>query len=280
MTVLMVLGLACEIEETTSGSSAESQAQSTSSSAPKPTSAPEPTSTPEPTLKVELGEIIALADSNNVAADKEYKGKLIEVTGIISEVEADYILVQQLDRDEFLEMNGAKCNLHKDETSKVLALREEQTATVSGRVSGFGTTFGIEVKMKDCRLLAVDGKEPIILTGERVEDPPGTVTDVLLGDVIALVESNNVAADWEYKGKVVKFKGIISEIEADYILVQQLDRDEFLEMNDAKCDLASDEKDKVVDLRADQNVTVSGEIKGFGTTFGVRVNVKDCKLLD
>ena len=279
MAILMILGLACEIEETTPVSSTESKSQSTSSSAP--TSTPKPTSTPEPTVKVELGEVIALADSNNVAADKEYKDKLIEITGIISEVEADYILIQQLDRDEYLELNGAKCDLHKDEQNKVLALRTDQTATVSGRVSGFGTSFGIEIKMKDCRLLAVDGKEPVILTpGERVEDPPGTVTDVLLGDVIALVESNNVAADLEYKGEVVKFEGVISEIEADYILVQQLDRNEFLEMNDAKCDLASDEKDKVVDLRADQMVTVSGEIKGFGTSFGVRVNVKDCKLLD
>ena len=153
MAALMIFGLACEIEETTSGSSTESQAQSTSSSAPKPKSTPKPTSTPEPTLKVELGEVIALAESNNVAADKEYKGKLIEVTGIISEVEADYILIQQLDRDEFLEMNDAKCDLASDEKDKVVDLRADQNVTVSGEIKGFGTSFGVRVNIKDCKLL-------------------------------------------------------------------------------------------------------------------------------
>ena len=128
------------------------QSESPSSSA----RASEPSPTPEPVMEVDLGEVIALVDSNNVAADAEYKGKLVKLSGLISEIEEDYILLQAHNRNEFLEMNDAKCNLLKDERSKVLALRENQELTVTGRIDGFGTTLGIRVKIKDCAILSVE----------------------------------------------------------------------------------------------------------------------------
>jgi hypothetical protein len=106
-------------------------------------------------MEVDLGEVIALVDSNNVAGDAKYKGKLVKLSGLISEIEADYVLIQELDRDEFLEMDDAKCNLLKEEKSKVIALREDQELTVTGRIDGFGTTFGIQVNIKDCAILSV-----------------------------------------------------------------------------------------------------------------------------
>ncbi len=256
------------------------EASSTTGNASTKPSSSGPTATPEPIVDVKLGEVIALVESNNVAGDAKYKGKLIKTTGIISEIEKDHILVQQLDRDEFLEMNDAKCSLSKDELSKVVALRADQTVTITGRVSGFGTFLGIRVEMKNCRILEVDGGSPQTGTSEATdESQPGAVLDVKLSDVIKLVDSNNVAGDAKYKGKLIKTTGIISEIEKDYILVQELDRDEFLEMDDAKCNLAKEELGKVIELRADQQVTITGQITGFGTSFGIRVEMKDCRIL-
>jgi len=107
-------------------------------------------------MEVNLGEVIALVDSNNVAADAEYKGKLVKLSGLISEIEKDYLQLQALDRDDFFEMNYATCNLLKDEQSKVLSLRENQKLTVTGRIDGFGTIFGVNVKIKDCAILSLE----------------------------------------------------------------------------------------------------------------------------
>ena len=158
--VLGVTGLiACASEESSPEQSdkpvASTQGQ-TAAPAEAAARASEPSPTPEPVMEVDLGEVIALVDSNNVAADAEYKGKLVKLSGLISEIEEDYILLQAHNRNEFLEMNDAKCNLLKDERSKVLALRENQELTVTGRIDGFGTIFGIRVKIKDCAILSVE----------------------------------------------------------------------------------------------------------------------------
>ena len=134
---------------------AKAAAEATTVPTAVPTRPPEPTPIPEQVMEVDLGEVIALVDSNNVAGDAKYKGKLVKLSGLISEIEADYVLIQALDRDEYFEMNAAKCKLHKEERSKVIALREDQELEVTGRIDGFGTSFGIQVKIKDCAILSV-----------------------------------------------------------------------------------------------------------------------------
>ena len=132
LSVVMIVGIACEESGSTT---------------------PKPSPTPESVMKVDLAEVIALVDSNNVAADAKYKGKLVWFSGLISEIEKDYVQVQPLNRDEYFEMNDAQCDLLKDEQSKVINLRENQQLTVTGRISGFGTTFGIRVNLKDCAIV-------------------------------------------------------------------------------------------------------------------------------
>ena len=158
--VLGFIGLIVSVSEESSPEQADKPVASTQGQTAAPAKAAarasEPSPTPEPVMEVDLGEVIALVDSNNVAADAEYKGKLVKLSGLISEIEEDYILLQAHNRNEFLEMNDAKCNLLKDERSKVLALRENQELTVTGRIDGFGTSFGIQVKIKDCAILSVE----------------------------------------------------------------------------------------------------------------------------
>jgi hypothetical protein len=77
--------------------------------------------------------------------------------------------------------------------------------------------------------------------------------------MLNLAESNEVAAKAEYIGKWIKISGKITEIEEGKFDLIPIISDMF-QMSGAECELTEEEQSKVVGLRADQEVTVTGQV--------------------
>ena len=106
---------------------------------PTPTPTPEPTATPELVHDIEIRAMLELLESNEVAAEAEYKGKLIRATGLVDDIERGQFRLLPLGSDE-LQVSGMEC-----------ALVDE--VTISGRHRGFTGGSINTAKIGDCRLL-------------------------------------------------------------------------------------------------------------------------------
>ena len=113
----------------------------------------EPSPTPEPVMEGDLGVMLDLVASNKVAAEAEYKGKWVEFSGKISEIKEDKFNLIPTNSDMF-QMSGAECKLTKEEQSKVIGLRADQTVTVKGQVKDISTFMTTTFKIDKCQILS------------------------------------------------------------------------------------------------------------------------------
>jgi hypothetical protein len=108
------------------------------SSSPKPSQAPIatpdiPTQTPiaTPTMQISAIDLIAAYDNNAVRADQLYKGKVLDVTGIVASIQSDFLRI--MGTSDFL---GVYCNFSGSNLSKLAVLSKGQSVTVRGTCDG------------------------------------------------------------------------------------------------------------------------------------------------
>lgn len=103
---------------------------------------------PEQVLEVSIRDILAAYENNEVAADIKYKGKLIQVTGIVGDIKKDilnnlYVTIGTRAQFEIPKMQA----FFDDSMSNQLGqLRKKQKLTVVCRVDG----LMMNVLAKDC----------------------------------------------------------------------------------------------------------------------------------
>ena len=102
-------------------------------------------------------------------------------------------------------------------------------------------------------------------TGPSGPPTPEPIIDADLRDMLNLIESNQVAAAAKYEGKLVKISGQIIGIGVARIDLNIRGSDfrvlgDFY-LGDVECMLTYEERSKVVKLRKDQAITVTGRVK-------------------
>ena len=102
-------------------------------------------------IKITAKELVSEYTENSVGAAQKYKGKLLEITGVVSEVDTDwydevYVAIGSGDRWEW---NEVKCYF-KDQAQidKVAQLRKGDTVTIIGTCG----EYSIDVSVEHCRL--------------------------------------------------------------------------------------------------------------------------------
>ena len=132
---------------------------------------PEPTTTPEAVYDIDIREMLELLKSNEVAADAEYKGKLIRTTGIVDDIERDKLRLLPLGSDEF-QMSGLECHLVKTPESLILDLRKGDEVTILGRHRGFDRFLIDYAEIRDCQLLRPALEESVAVPTPTTDSPP------------------------------------------------------------------------------------------------------------
>ena len=114
---------------------------------PEPAPAPEPESTPTPEISVTAVNLYKEYFLNEVAADLKYKGKLLEVTGRVTDIDTDFSGNPTVTFGmDVYSLSGVLATFNKSELSNVANISLGQQITVIG--TGDGMFFYIE--LEDC----------------------------------------------------------------------------------------------------------------------------------
>ena len=93
----------------------------------------------DPTFEVSAVQISAEYESSESAADDKYKGEVILVTGVISEVYRGFLYTPYVELKA-----GVRCNFSDNEDPVMAALSVGQTVSMKGRVDRL--LFGVELR--------------------------------------------------------------------------------------------------------------------------------------
>lgn len=93
----------------------------------------------EPEFQVSAAELSAEYAANESAADEKYKGKVILVTGVISEIYRGLLNIPYVELEA-----GVRCNFSDNEDDVMLTLEEGKTISMKGQ--GDRLLFGVELR--------------------------------------------------------------------------------------------------------------------------------------
>ncbi len=101
---------------------------------------PSATAEPEPTyIEISATDLLAAYADNEVAADNEYKGQLLRVTGTVGSIgkdilDAAYVTLRN-DESEY-SIISVQCYFDKDNLDDIATLHEGDTITIQGTCNG------------------------------------------------------------------------------------------------------------------------------------------------
>ena len=109
----------------------------------------------KPSLSVNAFQLVDDYKNNEVAADKQYKGKVLEVSGFIESIGKDLMdtMYVSLGGGGEFEMRGVQCYFADSETDNLATLSKGQQITITGRCDGL---MG-NVLLKECAICKHSG---------------------------------------------------------------------------------------------------------------------------
>ena len=105
----------------------------------------------EPELSISATELINAYNENEVKADKMYKGKIVEVNGIVDGIDSgidDKAIVRLSDGDEF-SFDNVQCCIDDENQDKACELKKGENVMIIGKADG--EIAGIPF-IKDCKI--------------------------------------------------------------------------------------------------------------------------------
>ena len=105
----------------------------------------------EPELSISATELINAYKENEVKADKMYKGKIVEVSGIVDGIDSDMndkAVVTLSDGDEF-SIYTVSCYIDDENQDKACELNKGENVTIIGKADG--EVIGLP-SIKDCKI--------------------------------------------------------------------------------------------------------------------------------
>lgn len=128
-----------------SGGSGESTKNGESSSTDK-----ESQSQPAPAaIKVDAKKLSADYEANEVAADNQYKGKVVEISGTIKDIGKDILDSPYVSFENGNSIFGVQCMFDKSDSNALASLSKTQKIILAGKVSG---KLG-NVIVNDCKIV-------------------------------------------------------------------------------------------------------------------------------
>jgi len=182
--------------------------------------------------------------NNQVAADTLYKGKLLDVTGSIGSITSDWI---RLDVSDF---DFIYCHLSNPDLNKLASLSKGQLVTIEGICTG-SDTFNVD--MTNCILITTITQDTNVVTTEVIE-----ISSV---DLIAAYMANSVAADQQYKNKVLQVSGPIEFIQDNVLMVRGVNS-----LDNIFLSFSAQNVTQLATLSRDDFVTVLGTCNGVNIT--------------
>jgi len=191
-------------------------------------------------------DALDLAYTNNqVAADMQYKGKLLDVTGSI-----EYIASDSIELEVSNSIDTIFCSLSTPDLNKLASLSKGMLVTVEGICTGTNI-FGVE--MANCVFITTITQDTNAITAAVI-----AISSV---DLIQAYEVNSVAADQQYKNKVIQVSGPIESIQNNVLMVRGVNS-----LDDIFFSFSAQNITQLATLSRDELVTVLGTCNGVNSS--------------
>lgn len=132
------------------GGNSDSNTTSSSSTSAKTESAKE-VDTPAPIeyTAVSVNDMMSDLDSNAMGASDKYKGKYLEITGKLSNIDAAGKYIDLMADGDF-EIIGVQCYIkNDDQKSKVASMSKGDTVTLKGKCTDVGEVLGYSLDIEE-----------------------------------------------------------------------------------------------------------------------------------
>lgn len=132
------------------GGNSDSNTTSSSSASAKTESAKE-TDTPTPIeyTAVSVNDMMSDLDSNAIGASDKYKGKYLEITGKLSNIDAAGKYIDLMADGDF-EIIGVQCYIkNDDQKSKIASMSKGDTVTLKGKCTDVGEVLGYSLDIEE-----------------------------------------------------------------------------------------------------------------------------------
>ena len=95
---------------------------------------------------ITVGELNDALENNPAAASDEYKGKYVEVTGKLNNIDSDGSYISLTDPNDEWDIIGVMCYIQNDEQlAAVKQMSMEQEVTVKGKITDVGEVIGYAI---------------------------------------------------------------------------------------------------------------------------------------
>ena len=94
-------------------------------------------------------ELYSLYEKNEISADNEVKGEIIEVTGVIDSIDKGWLSLHVYLRADSYGFQLISCSFSKDDADKLAALEQGEKVTIRGECTGISLTI---IGLDDCEL--------------------------------------------------------------------------------------------------------------------------------
>jgi len=199
-------------------------------------------------IQVSADELDTAYNNNAVAADMQYKGKLLDVTGGVALISSDSI---QLNVSNFLD--SIFCHLSNPNLNQLASLSKGQVVTMEGICTG-SNLFGVD--MNKCIIITATTS----LTTTIIK-PTIVISSV---ELIASYAANSVAADQKYKGKVLQVSGPVEYIQTNVLMVRGTNS-----LDDVFFTFSAQNVAQLASLSRDQLVSIIGTCNGANSAGAV-----------
>lgn len=132
------------------GGNSDSNTTSSSSTSTKTESTKEvDTPTPIEYTAVSVNDMMSDLDSNAMGASDKYKGKYLEITGKLSNIDAAGKYIDLMADGDF-EIIGVQCYIkNDDQKSKIASMSKGDTVTLKGKCTDVGEVLGYSLDIEE-----------------------------------------------------------------------------------------------------------------------------------
>jgi len=232
-----------------------------------------------------VGNILDLYESNEVGAEVKYTNRFAEMKGKIDKIETvgGRIEVNLVGLQDLFAVTTLVCKMPKEQTNVAAELRKGDVISVRGKILGVPGVSNVVVE--PCEVLKGGTGTQTATSSTPLQPPPVSQTDKTVevvdtaGNILGLYESNEIAADVNYTGKLAEITGKIDKIEivGGRIEVNIVGLGDLFAVTTLVCKISEEERNTAAQLRKGGIIKVRGTIQGVPGVSNVVVD--PCELI-
>ena len=216
---------------------------------------------------VTVEDMVNDLSANALKAQEKYKGKYLQITGRLSNIDSDgkYISLSP----SGFSLTSVMCYIKNDtQKAQVANMSSDDTVTLRGKCKDVGEVMGYSLDID-----SIDGYDTVSAELQFPTSSDGYII-VSADELVDIMEKNALVAQNAFKGKKLAITGKLGTIDSDGKYIT-LDSSKDFDFTNIQCYLKSeDQKAKIIEMNKGDTLTVKGKCKDVGELLGYQLDIE------